>query len=528
LSSRIGNTASEGSPVDRDGLSRAQRAAWWLAIGAGVALRVHRYAENRSLWFDELTVALRLRQASWLELLRPADIATAIYRVDRDMAPAPVGFLWSVKALTLLFGDSEWALRCVPLAASLAALFAFALALSRWLEPRGRLVATALFALSPLQTLFAAELKPYTLDALIAVILLVAYDAAARAEAPRRAWCCAGLAAAASVFASFPAVFTIAGAGGAALLAAQRERQGRERLRAIALAGIALPALAFAGYWWTSLRALGASEFLNEFWSAYFPQSPFTPEGRAFWYRSIHGISLLWGPLPLEWIGVGLLAVGAVALARSQRRRFEMLALAFAATAMAALLHRYPVQERLLLFLDPALALLFAAGLVPLLGGLRDLDRALPWLVLAGLLANPIGMHLELVRDPNYGYRSEAVREALAQVAKERQPDDQLYVYYGASHAFGYYARRLGLDRADAVHEPWRPGSALGEVLSQLDPGRRVWAIFSQAYAPEREAIEARLGAKRPLLARTETVRAAALLYGAEGEGAAAGGASPR
>ncbi len=458
-----------------------------------------------------------MRHASFGELIRPFDLATEVYRVDRDMAPAPLGFLWLVKAVTALCGDPEWALRLVPLAASLAALALFARALSRWLDPLGRVLATALFALSPLQTLFAAELKPYTLDVLVALLLLQGCDAVRRAPEQRARWWRLSLLACVSVWLSFPAALVVAG-GGSALCwreVAAAPRAARRILRALACAA-ALPALSFGLYWWVALRELESSEFLAQFWQSHFPQWPFDAAGRAFWSRVVQGISLLWGPLALEWLGLGVALVGALRLARSAPARLALLGLPILATLAVALLHLYPMQERLLLFWDPALALLLGAGLSFLIGGLLQLSRALALLAAAAILANPLGMHATLLRDPNYGYRSQEVREILAEVARARRPEDQLYVYYGASHAFGYYAARFGLDAADALHEPWRPGPALGRVLLRLDPARPVWAIFSQAYANEQQELQARLAQRRALLGQREAVRAAAFYYAAE------------
>lgn len=478
---------------------------------------MHRYAQNRSLWFDELTVALRLRHASFLDLLRPFDVVTEVYRVDRDVAPAPVGFLLLVRACTSLFGDSEWALRLVPLLAGLAALGLFA----RWLgglpDRRAGRIALALFALSPLQTVLGAELKPYTGDVLIAVALLAGYDAALRGASGRAAALRLGAAGAAALWFSFPAVFPVAGGGLVLLWQEARLRRSPGRRMAWALACLAaLPAASFALHWRLQLGELRSSAFLAEFWAQDFPRWPWSADGAAFWGRLVHAISLLWGPLPLAWLSLAVASVGAFRLGRSDRLRLALLALPLCATLAAAVLRLYPMQERLLLFWDPALALFLGAGFSFLIGGLAQISRALAWIVLAGVLANPILMHLTLLREPSYGYRTQEVREILEIVARERRPEDQLYVYYGASHAFGYYAARFGLDRADAVHEPWRPGPRLGRRLRRLDPARPVWAIFSQAYEPEQKKVLELLGARRPLRERREAVRAAAFLFGPE------------
>jgi hypothetical protein len=66
----------------------------------GAATRLRLYFVNRSLWLDEVFIALNLSRRSFAELAKP------LYNQG-----APLGFLWIEKAVTGLLGNAEWVLR---------------------------------------------------------------------------------------------------------------------------------------------------------------------------------------------------------------------------------------------------------------------------------------------------------------------------------------------------------------------------------------------------------------------------------
>ncbi|NJN16607.1 MAG: hypothetical protein HC822_10195 [Oscillochloris sp.] len=86
--------------------------AWlaWVIILGGMALRLIPYRFNRSLWFDEAALALNIIQRDYARLLEPLDLRQT----------GPIGFLFAERFAFELFGSSEYALRLVPLLASLA------------------------------------------------------------------------------------------------------------------------------------------------------------------------------------------------------------------------------------------------------------------------------------------------------------------------------------------------------------------------------------------------------------------------
>src|SRR5262249_36027283 len=80
-----------------------------VALSAGALFRLIPYVERPSLSLDESRLALNVGARSFAGLLQP---------LAYDQS-APPGFLWAEKLAMLLAGANEYALRAVPLIASL-------------------------------------------------------------------------------------------------------------------------------------------------------------------------------------------------------------------------------------------------------------------------------------------------------------------------------------------------------------------------------------------------------------------------
>ena len=76
-----------------------------IIIGFGIILRLIPYLHNRSLWLDEVWLALNIIQKPYSQLVG----------VLENSQIAPIGFLFIEKFMVLTFGDSEYALRVFPL-----------------------------------------------------------------------------------------------------------------------------------------------------------------------------------------------------------------------------------------------------------------------------------------------------------------------------------------------------------------------------------------------------------------------------
>ena len=164
------------------------------------------------MWNDEAKLALSLGR-DFIGLLRPLDYNQV----------APILYLWMLKASTSMFGMHEWTLRLPSLIPGVLMLWVVWLLGRRVLSEVGALVVVAFAATSPLLIVYAAEVKPYELDACVsAILLLLAVRLHEHEDSRRRT--VLGLAGVAGILCSIPAVLVLGAIGGAFLFSAWRRR----------------------------------------------------------------------------------------------------------------------------------------------------------------------------------------------------------------------------------------------------------------------------------------------------------------
>lgn len=105
------------------GIRMRDRIIYLGIIFGGIVARFSQYIHDRSLWFDEATLALKITNHSLIEFFNPASMISEGYMVKYQIAP--LGFVMLVKWLVQLLGSHEYVLRFIPQAAGIASLFLF-------------------------------------------------------------------------------------------------------------------------------------------------------------------------------------------------------------------------------------------------------------------------------------------------------------------------------------------------------------------------------------------------------------------
>jgi 4-amino-4-deoxy-L-arabinose transferase-like glycosyltransferase len=328
----------------------------WLlaAVGLGVLLRLGRYLIDAPLWWNEAFLAVNFLRRDYQGLLRPLDYNQV----------CPPLFAWGVKAAVDAFGFAEWSLRLLPLLAGLASVALLARLAWRLAPGRAAVLAVLLVAVAYHPIHLAAEVKPYSVDLLAALVIL---DLATAWRArPDRVGPIVVLIGIMPILlaASFPAVL-VASATALVLLGVRGDR----RLPTLLLGTIALNFAALHGLTLAAQQTAAARRGMAEYWREGFPASlgfldvlrwfVTSHAGRMFAFPAGDGALASLGALALAGLGV-------VALWRAGRREEIVLLLGpFAATMGAALLGRYPYggHPRIAQHLVPSLALLMSVGL---------------------------------------------------------------------------------------------------------------------------------------------------------------------
>jgi len=401
------------------------------ALLLGAALRLRQYLHGRSLWLDEAMLGNNILARSFGELLRP---------LDSDQT-APVPFLWGVKLSALLGGTDERVLRFLPLVAALVLLLAFARVAGRLLAPGVAALALLLVCLSPMLILYANELKPYGLDAMWAVLLLLAaLRLVERVEAGGRWLALVGLGAVVAV-ASSVAPFLLVAVGGGLLLAPEIRRTPGAVARLVAAA--AAWAAAFATFYGLVYHAAADSPYMQRYWVPYFLNPALPGLGAkllAAPTESLEAWFLAAGGGWRSYLAAGLLvpiAIGAATLTRRQQWLAPLLLGPLLLAVLASAAQLYPVAPRLLLFSAPPLALCLAEGAGVVAGWCRRRVN-LPWLAAAtaGLLLLPGVDALRQLRTP---YQRESLRPLVRQLDSAHAAGAAVYVYGRSVPAWVFY-----------------------------------------------------------------------------------------
>lgn len=301
----------------------------------GILLRVAMWARGFPLRQNEAALAMNVLERGISGLLDPLAYGQA----------APWGFLVATEGLASIFGPSEIVLRTLPLLASCVALVAFV----SWVSDRfglslGLLGALAILAFTPPIVLHAANFKPYSVDLLVTVGLLMIWGRCGVG------WPLA-LAATLAPWLSFPSVFVLAGLGIVELTHTNWR-----------IVGVGVASLASLGlYYVLSLSGTASSSYLLDFWADSFAPGPveLLPWiGRTVTSTFVRPIWILGAP-----IAGALSVVGFYRLTRREPDLALLLAGVFTSLLMASAFQLYPVRGRLLMFAAPFILLSFGLGL---------------------------------------------------------------------------------------------------------------------------------------------------------------------
>lgn len=440
-----------------------------LLIGLGTYFRLVKYLFNRSLWLDEARLALNIVERSYAGFFQPLSYNQA----------APPLFMVLEKMLVQLFGRSEYTLRLLPLAASLAGLCLFYLLARKLLDPVGVQIAVALFAVADPLIFFASELKQYSTDVLCAVGLFLLIDRDFRQNLSRSDMFLYATAGALALWLSFPAVFILSGAAlwriGVALAAREREVL-RQRLPVYASWGFSF--LAF----YLVIRGTMQNEALLDFWEGAF--MPLVPLRLSLvdWLLSAYS-RLFADVLDLaSYSGAtALFLLGLFSMLRRSRDRAVMLAAPILITLAASSIQAYPFKHRLLLFMAPSIGLVLAEGVAFTWNKVDRIGWLAGVLLASIMLYQPLRTAVSISRVP---HSREELRPLMARMKENIQAGDEIYLYYNAQYAYRYYQEEYGLERYDTtigIAAREAPSRYL-EDLQPLYGEPRVWFVFSHGY----------------------------------------------
>jgi len=459
-------------------LSTIQRLGW-LFILLGIFLRLRQYIADRSLWVDEASLALNIINRTYMELLQP---------LDYDQG-APLGFLVVVKLTTSILGNQDFILRLIPL---LSGILSLILVYQITVDYFGKSALTALlmFSISGAMIAYSTELKQYSTDVLISLLLIYFTLRILRNEEQGRNVTLLGLVGIIAILMSHPAVFTLPVVGLVLAGSAFLKKEYSQLYRLVA-SGFVWIMILLAIYM-ISLQNLVGNENLQKYWNDSF--APIPPWEHLYWYRNVF-ISLMphispsffpyitqnFDPRYLMNACLTLVLLGGASFLIRNTAVGILLGLPISIMFIASALRLYPISERFLYFWFPSLLFLLAEGIWLIYRLVSRYNQKIAWVVFGSISIIVFWTSFELsVRNTLAPPMGEDIKPVMAYVRDHMDENDTIYVHQGSTTPFLYYSPNYGLNTENTfvAKKSWNVKRFMVD-LEDFQDNDRIWFIFS-------------------------------------------------
>ena len=409
----------------------------YLLLLGGIVLRLLVFFQNRSLFIDEASLALNIVQRGFGGLFQ-----------ELEQAYAPPFYSVITRCFTLLFGNTEFALRAFPLLCGLASLLVFYKLVLRFCSDI-RLAWYPLFllAFSFSFVQYATEVKQYSSDIFTALSLLylatdkrfLFFETATNQSYLFVFWSLVGML---SVWLSMSSIFFLAAIGTAFFIQSIRQKN-RFLIPTLLIGGTWL--LSFGCYYGLILSGDIGDDSLKDYHAPFF--FPLLPTSMAdvqqAWVliRQFFGSTFGTTAVAIAW-GMISVAVGVGILWHKNKRLLWFLCVPIFLVLVASSIHYYSLIKRLTLFFLPNLMLLSMFGTVFLFQKANAYWKVLVLAVLGLICFNQKGYPYFVQK-----LEIEELRPLLYAIKTDWSPADITYIHPEAVPAFDFYTAHFRAKR---------------------------------------------------------------------------------
>ncbi len=408
-------------------------------ILAGLGVSIFMNCVGRSLWFDEAMLAYSFSKRSLLTL------TDGVFEWEQS---APVLYLYLVKLLTVLFGNTEFVLRSFSILSFAAALFLSAVLAKRLFGLRYPILVPAFLANMNFMLQYSNVFKQYVSECVWVLLVLAVYY---RYREKGMSWRKMALSFMVFLWGANPACFFI---GGALLYEFLCGIAGRDRKRAqrSVLAGIGV-GLSFAVYYFYWLRETAGSGAMQSYWgNADFPLIPRSIADLKLAQAMLYEIFITFREARL-FIAALVAAAFLIGLFWERNRYCAVILLGFLIALFASWIHMFPVADRLWCFSYPLFAILAFYALDRMTAGGAKAQLAALFLSAALLLTNNgilVYRHSE-----NVYWKGEEANFSIDWLRENLEPGEKVYVYYQSipvtKYKIGYETDRIGETKEENI-----------------------------------------------------------------------------
>jgi uncharacterized membrane protein len=432
----------------------------------GIALRLIQYLQNRSLWTDEAMLALNVIDKSFWSLLKPLDYNQV----------APILFLFLEKFTIILFGNSEFALRLIPLLTSIVCIwlmYRFTKQITG--NERAALIAMFLFSTSELIIDYSSELKQYQTDIFSALLMLaITFDSYfSKNEQRRFRWM-----AIAGMILIFLSNITVLVLFVIALYFIVKHGLKIFKHRMLLFVFTSW-AIGFLIYYSIFIVHHPARSTMIAYWQDDFmPLNIFTSSFWNWFYERFVYTFIKFYAIP--FIFIYLLSIAIFIIKKNYSFVFFLIMPLFIHFVLSGI-KMYPYSTRTILYLTAFTTPFIAMGLTEIVTWLSlKVHKSIGIFILFGVLVfMPI-----VLRNNKFPRKKEEIKKSYAFIEENKRNQQQIYLYYGGIMATNYY-RKL-----DAF--PARYAMIIGHgfrdepenYISEIEKmSGEVWLLFSHVYS---------------------------------------------
>ena len=421
----------------------------------GIIASINMLLAKRTLWLDEAAFAYSFTQRNIFNLTIGAFEWEQI---------GPIIYLYIVKIITSIFGNSEITLRVFSFISYVLLLVFTYLISKNTLKNKYPLIPVAYLASMKFILQYSNEFKPYMFDAVVCLFVIYMYYLFKEKKISLKLLIILFMV---SIWASNPSCFFIGGILLYEFILAVKEKNTKQ-IKNIIIGGIGV-FISFVVYYVLWLNQVATSTGMQEFWVDYkFPLIPTCMRDLQRIMPLINRIVIIF-----DNYGVFILLLSGLSImlgVYKKNKYYIVILLSIILALFASWMGKYPFNDRLWMFIYPIISLLVFDMINKLISNSK-IKNIIVLFIGAVLVLSNVGVVLYLNRDNVCYYRCETdkVMEYIEENIKE---DEKIYISNEEVRHFGYkygYDTKVFGEKENEVIFPRKTGMFLEDMTDSID-----------------------------------------------------------
>lgn len=445
-----------------------------LIIAAGIGVSIFMNCVGRTLWLDEAMLAYSFSERSFFELTR------GVFEWNQS---APVLYLYLVKLLTLVFGNTEFVLRSFSIMAYVVVLFLSWYVAKKLFGIKYPILVAAFLANMNFMLKYSNEFKQYLQECVWVLLVLVIYYFY---KEKGLAWWKMALSFMVFIWGANPVCFMAGGillyefVGGFLLavvlprrkagmsVTAEKQAEGRLMMRNSIFTGVGI-GISFIVYYFYWLRGIALSGSMQSYWSnADFPLIPTSIDDLKMAKAMIYEIFITFREARV-FVVAFVLAAFMIGMFWEKNRYCIVIALGFLVSLFASYIHMFPIADRLWCFSFPIFTILAFYAIDKMAGGSGKAELTAVLLMFTLMLTNNgilVYRHAE-----NVYWAGEEANGPIAYLQENVKENEKVYVYHQSipvlKYKIGYDTQSIG--NTDTSNIIWATDTLNNSEAAKID-----------------------------------------------------------